>query len=375
MPRRTRAVAVSLAGCDFGNSGVSVFAHALLPRLIDVLRATGVRVIVLGTRRERVAAGLEGAAGPTLPASLDRPALSAAFALTVAAPLSRALGARLLYLPCANRRIVAIAGIPVAGTVHDLAQFYVDDKYGKVRQIYVRRFLVPLLRRLSVVTTVSRATADDVVRFAGVSPSRVRVIHNGVTLAPRLGPVASQAARPYLFYPARLEHPGKNHLRLIQAFAASGARATHDLVLSGAEWGAGERIRETAASLGVTDRVRMVGFLEREAFQAMLEDADVVVAAGLREGFGLPAAEAMACGKVVAASNTGSLPEVVGPLAALFDPLDVASIAAALDRAATDSELRARCALEGPTRAALFSWDAAAVATGAALCEVLDAAA
>lgn len=370
-----RTVAISLAGCDFGESGVSVFAKALLPRLTRALAARGVDVLVLGTSRERSAAGLALARGPTLPKALERPALSAAFALALAATVARAHGADLLYLPCANRRIVALSGIPVAGTVHDLAQFHVAQKYGALRQVYIERVLTPLLRKLDVVTAVSQATADDVVRFAHVEPSRIRVIRNGVSLGDRTAAGDAPVGRPYFFYPARLEHPGKNHVRLLQAFASARVATTHALVLSGADWGAAELIEATARTLGIADRVRMVGFVDRDAFTALLGGADAVVAAGLLEGFGLPAAEALACGKVVAASNTGSLPEVVGELGALFDPLDVASIAAALDRAASDDALRARCAAEGPVRAEQFSWDTAATATSDALCEVLDAAA
>ena len=367
-------IAVSLAGCDQGNSGVSVFAAALLPRLIRDLRARGVETFVLGTDVERAAAGLADAPGPRLPPLLDRPALSAAFVLALVAPIARAHGARVLYLPCANRRIVAVGGVRVAGTVHDLAQLHVANKYGPVRQVYIEHLLVPLLRRLSVVTAVSQATADDVVKLAHVPAARVRVIRNGVSLGAPASATAP-AGRPYLLYPARLEHPGKNHVRLLEGFARARVRGTHDLVFSGAEWGAGDRIRETIASLGLGDRVRLAGFVDRDAFTSLLVGADAVVAAGLLEGFGLPAAEALACGKVVAASSTGSLPEVVGDLGALFDPLDVDAIAAALDRAAYDEPLRARCASRGPTRAAQFSWDAAATATGNALCEVLHAAA
>jgi glycosyltransferase involved in cell wall biosynthesis len=65
----------------------------------------------------------------------------------------------------------------------------------------------------------------------------------------------------------------------------------------------------------------------------------------------------MACGCPVAASTSGSLPEVCGDAAVLFDPLDPEAIAAgveeALDRAGELSEL-------GLRRAATFTWDATA---------------
>ena len=85
--------------------------------------------------------------------------------------------------------------------------------------------------------------------------------------------------------------------------------------------------------------------------------AAAVVFPSLYEGFGLPPLEALACGCPVASSDRGSLPEVLGAAAVLFDPEDPAAIAAgvseALERA---SELGAR----GIERAAAFTWEATA---------------
>ncbi|HEY2517448.1 MAG TPA: glycosyltransferase family 1 protein [Polyangiaceae bacterium] len=372
--RKPATVALSLAGCDLGTSGVSVFAEAVLPRLRAHLAARGVQSFVLGTAQEREAAKMQDAPGPVLPAILDAPAASAGFTLAGAPVVARMLGARLLYLPCANRRIVGLPAVPVVGTVHDLAQFHVEAKYGRLRQVYVQRVLTPLLSRLRVLTAVSQTTATEVERFAHVPQARIRVVPNGVTLGKRPGN-AARADSKYLLYPARLEHPGKNHLRVLDGFARARLRATHRLVFTGADWGAEGLIRERIAALGLEGRVELAGFLSRDELTARMACADAVLAAGLFEGFGLPAAEALALGRPIAGSSTGSLPEVMGGLGALFDPLDVDSIAAALDRVAEDQALRARCRDEGPAHAAKFSWDKTAAGIGDALCEVLDAAA
>lgn len=369
-----RTVAVSLAGCDLGTSGVSVFADAILPRLGGLLASRGVGLVFLGTSRERKAASLDGAPGPVLPAVLDCAGASAAFTLLGATLLARALGAQLLYLPCANRRIAGVSVLPVVGTVHDLAQFHVASKYGHARQFYVQRVLTPLLAKLRAVTAVSEATALDIQLFAGIQRDRVRVVHNGITLG-RVGRGIDARETPYLLYPARLEHPGKNHVRVVEAFAAARCRATHRLVFTGAEWGAGWRVRQAIAANRLEDRVEIAGFVSRDELAVRMAYADAVIAAGLLEGFGLPAAEALAFGRPIAASRTGSLPEVVGPLGVLFDPADERMMTAAFDRVVEDAALRARCRVEGPVRAKMFSWDRAASAIGDLLCEVLDEAA
>jgi glycosyltransferase involved in cell wall biosynthesis len=78
------------------------------------------------------------------------------------------------------------------------------------------------------------------------------------------------------------------------------------------------------------------------------------------EGFGLPALEAMQCGAPVIASNSTSIPEVVGSTAALFDPNSVADIADKLHRVLTDDEFRADLIARQLQQSRRFSWEASA---------------
>jgi len=80
----------------------------------------------------------------------------------------------------------------------------------------------------------------------------------------------------------------------------------------------------------------------------------------LHEGFGLPVLEAMSCGAPVIASNNSSLPEVVGMVEALFDPLSEADIAAKLLRVIQDADFRKRLIEHGNKNIAQFSWEACA---------------
>ena len=99
------------------------------------------------------------------------------------------------------------------------------------------------------------------------------------------------------------------------------------------------------------------GGVSTDELVSLYRRASALVFPSLYEGFGLPPVEAMACGCPVAASDAGSLPEVVGDAAVLFDPREPESIAAGisatLDRG---DELRRR----GLARAAGFTWDATA---------------
>ena len=81
------------------------------------------------------------------------------------------------------------------------------------------------------------------------------------------------------------------------------------------------------ASLGMQEQVILTGFIPEDDLPSLYKAADALVFPSLYEGFGYPPLEAMACGTPVIASNTSSLPEVVGNAGLLFDPRDPQDIA------------------------------------------------
>lgn len=368
---RPLRVAFTLGGTDRGRSGIGVYVRETLPRLAARLTASGGSLVVVGTRLELdsyadAVAGLERVVVPGL---FDAPAPSAIWAFLRADRVARAAGADVTLFPAATRRFSARPRLPAVGIVHDLGQLHVARKYDALRMFYFKRLLLGTLRRASTLVAISVATRDDLVAAIGVDPTQVRVVPNGVDVTrftpAHVGDRAVSAALaslgvspPYLLYAARLEHPGKNHLRLLQAFAASRLRDTHVLAFSGADWGAGGLIAAEVESLQLGHRVRILGYVADDALPALVAAADAIIMVGLREGFGLPALEGLAAGRPVVASSTGSLPEVVGPLGAQCDPFDVLSIRAALERATDDRDLRRRAAEEGPAWAAARGWDA-----------------
>jgi glycosyltransferase involved in cell wall biosynthesis len=196
------------------------------------------------------------------------------------------------------------------------------------------------------VIVISEWVRGRVIERLGLAPDRVHAIHLGVDLE-RFRPDGSIAREPFLLYPAR-PWPHKNHARLFEAFAL--LRSRHPelrLVLTGTG--------HDAASLpsGVEAR----GDVPLDGRIDLYRRAALVVFPSLYEGFGLPPVEAMACGCPVAASNAGSLPEVCGDAARLFDPRSVEDLVAAVEEVlAAPHEWAAR----GPSRAAGFTWDATA---------------
>lgn len=366
-------IAVALGGTDFGRSGIGVYVKAVVPALAEVCRLHGDELVLVGTPRDLEP--IEDAGrwpARRLSSRWDAPAASAAFYLSGGADrAARAAGADVLLLPAANRRTSLYGALPSVAVVHDLGQLHVAKKYDDLRMAYAKHALRAALPRATELVAISGSTRDDLVSFLGLPRARVRVVLNGVDHA-RFAPRAAdgdEALRaraalgldaPYFLYISRLEHPGKNHVRLVEAFASSALGGSTLLALAGGDWGAEAMIRARARELGVERRVRFLGFVPDELVTGLYAGATTAVMVGLAEGFGLPALEALSMGVPIVASATGALPEVVGKLGLMCDPYDVASIRAALERAATDDAHRARVRVEGPRHAASRGWDATA---------------
>jgi glycosyltransferase involved in cell wall biosynthesis len=361
-------LAVSLLGTDRGESGIGHYVRSLLPVLARQLEAMGGRITVIGSQQELSAYAEACSSGivaehrvKEMPASLE-----AAWHLWRIGSVAEKLGADCLLLPAGNRRLAARSSIPCVAVVHDLAQLSVAGKYDALRMFYVKQVLRRVLLSTERLVAVSSATRDQL-KTISVAGDAVEVVYNGIShdrfyqKDQREDSVLAQLGllEPYILYSSRLEHPGKNHARLMRAFASSRLKDEHLLVFAGKDWGAEEYLRKLSAELGISARVRFLGYVADEVLPALVRNAKAVTMVGLCEGFGLPAVEALACGTPLVASDAGALPEVSGGLGELCDPLSVESIRRALETAAESPAVRARTREEGPAWAAQFSWDRA----------------
>jgi glycosyltransferase involved in cell wall biosynthesis len=253
---------------------------------------------------------------------------------------------------------------PSVVTVHDLTTLlYPETHRLKVRLTQIP-FLTRSLARARRVVVDSAATAEDVRHFFPEVDDRLRVVHAGVD--PRFVPATDElvaatrreldAPQGYVLYAGTLE-PRKNVDLLLEAWLAlrEDDAATPPLFIAGGSGWKSDELRsklERAAPLGV----RLLGRLEDERYLRVLRGARCFVYPSLYEGFGLPAAEALACGVPTVVANTSSLPEVVGDAALLVDPHDPVGLADAIRRILVEPEVAADLATRGPRQAAKFSW-------------------
>jgi glycosyltransferase involved in cell wall biosynthesis len=288
--------------------------------------------------------------------------------------LARKLGLDVLHVPSYRRMLWPHPCARVV-TIHDLAPFRVPGKYDLARMLYGRLVVPWLARRQDQIIAVSQFTAADIDTFLDLPHPRRRVIHNGIDhkrFCPG-SPAAAKAevarnhglSQPYFLYVARLEHPAKNHARLIAAFNRfkSETGSPWQLVLAGSDWHGAEVVHGLIRASAFAADIRPLGFLPDAELPSLYRAAELFVFPSLFEGFGMPPIEAMACGCPVLTSRRGALGEVVGDAAAILDPESAEDIQAQLTRLAGDAHAREELRAKGLARAPLFDWQRTAAAT------------
>jgi glycosyltransferase involved in cell wall biosynthesis len=288
------------------------------------------------------------AAAPVL--RVDEVDWSAVDLLHIASPFEMAVPLPRLLPPAARA-----AGVPWVVTFYDLIpllmpEYYLEDP--GLRRRYRAR--VQLVRAAEGILTLSEATRRDAVDHLGLDPGRVSVVGAGVGaefVPPESRPAAAAAAaaavpglRPrYVFYTGSYEKR-KNLERLLEAWALvpEALRREHQLVVTcPLQPLQRNHLLWLAEQAGLGDDLVLTGWVPEQVLLHLYQGAELFVFPSLYEGYGLPVAEALACGAPVLASDSSSMPEIVGP-ESLFDPNDASAMAAAIERGIVDEDLRAR---------------------------------
>ena len=375
-------IGICVLGIDGGRSGIAHYTLRVLGELRALRPSWRVDLVGLESDRELFGPLPEGWTWHGTPAGVRGSAREILWTVASLPRLARRRRWRICFLPAGNRRLPWRMPCPRVGTVHDFSSLHVAEKYDRWRRLYIFRILPFLVRRLDRVISISRASARDILAFSQVPEQRIDIVPNGVTLRPAHPKAARRHVRqelgidtPWLLYVSRLEHPGKNHVRLIEAFGelvAGAPELPHRLVLAGADWNGSEAIHGAIRRSPVRERILTPGFVDRALLHSLLDGADMMVFPSLYEGFGLPVLEAMAAGVPVACSRTSSLPEVGGDAATYFDPEDPASIEGAMQLVLRDPERTRRQVERGQARARAMSWRRTAELTVRCLERALD---
>jgi glycosyltransferase involved in cell wall biosynthesis len=256
-------------------------------------------------------------------------------------------------------------------TVHDLTTLCMPQ-FHHPGNIELWKGTFDLVPQMDGLIAVSESTKRDLVTMLGIEEELIDVVPEAaheqfrpIEDPEKVRSVLSRyelAGQPYVIHVGTFE-PRKNLCRLLEAFQSLKQQEPalgHQLLLVGEKGWMYEPIFETIQRLHLESQVRWLDYVSFEDLPALLNGAHLLVFPSLYEGFGLPPLEAMSCGTPVIASNSTSLPEVVGDAGILVDPEQVGDLAAAIRCVLTDHTLRATLRARGLAQAKKFSWERAA---------------
>lgn len=281
----------------------------------------------------------------------DRVDVSSATAYHIGSPIELDVALDDLWPPHVRQ-----ARLPLVVTLYDVIPLvfpmtYLSDPVPRRR--YLAR--LELFRRAERILAISQASADDAADLLGIPHKRLRVVGTGVSAA--FAPAADRTAAfaalheklpavepRYILFTGGIE-PRKNIDRLLVAYSLLPQRVqdAHQLVIvCRVEPETRATLAERLRELEIHDRVLFTGFVPDDELVLLYQATELFVFPSLYEGFGLPIAEALACGAPVIAARNSALTELVDEPAALFDPRSVRSITSALERGLRNPALRAR---------------------------------
>ena len=284
----------------------------------------------------------------------------------------------LAHFPCATAPLNCPC--PFVVTIHDVLGLLDIDKIGVsqllhspkriLMHLYYRYSQLSAARKAAAVITISHHSQEDIQKYLGVPTDKIAVIYR--TPKGVFRPVDDVWMLKEIKYKYQLPgqfimgmvsaSPRKNARGLVEAYAQLGSDLIGQYQLA-IVWTHGlfrGEIAHLVQRYGLERRVAFLDNVSDENLVHLYNAASLFVFPSFYEGFGLPPLEAMACGTPVVASNTSSIPEVLGDAAILISPHNAEEIAQAIRQVLTDEELSAALRQKGLERASLFSGERAA---------------
>ncbi|APY09621.1 hypothetical protein BWZ20_07030 [Winogradskyella sp. J14-2] len=283
-------------------------------------------------------------------------------------------------LHCTSNTAPLNAKIPLITTLHDvifkegsiLSQLTTSASwYQKIGNLYRRLIVDAVVNKSHQIITVSNFEKQNISNVCGLDDSKIQTVHNGVNASFTTEISASKkdnVRKKYNLPNQFLLHigntdPRKNTARVLKAFNRYVNTLSKDtkLVLVGLD--------NTKLSIilknfdlenELADKIVLTGYVSDEDLPVIFNLSEVFLFPSLREGFGIPIIEAMACGVPVITSNTSSMPEVAGDAALLVDPNNEKAIFEAIQKIQSNKIFKNELVEKGLKQYQSFSWENAA---------------
>lgn len=279
-------------------------------------------------------------------------------------------------LHCTSNTAPLNCDVPLVTTLHDI--IYMESGYSKILNssastyqkfgnVY-RKLLVPqVVKKSDKVITVSNYEKNRIAEFFDMTgDSKLAAVYNGVSEHFKT-PIGKQELirvkekyqlpDQFFFFLGNTD-PKKNTKGTLKAFSdfLKKNRSGYKLVMLDYDLAELKKLLHAIGDPQLLDHIVLTGYIVNSDLPALYAQSSIFLYPSLRESFGIPILEAMACGVPVITSNTSSMPEISGEAAHIVDPYNSEEITAAMLQLVTDEAYRNSLVEKGELQSTHFSW-------------------
>jgi len=282
-------------------------------------------------------------------------------------------------LHCTSNTAPIYTNIPILLTLHDI--IYLEKSYssiitgkGSYYQRYgnlYRKFIVPrIINKCKRIITVSFSEKKIIEDYFKKNNLKLDVIYNAVDkrfeYTENTDELLKQLniSKPFILFHGNTD-PKKNTANVFKAISIFNKKYSIeiDVVITDLKIGCVKKIIKETATLEISSKINAIGYLSTEKLPLLYSSCELFLYPSLRESFGLPILEAMACKTPVITADISSMPEIAGNAAVLIDPKKPEELAKAMAEILKNNSLRNELIEKGNKNIMHFSWEKAAIET------------
>lgn len=277
-------------------------------------------------------------------------------------------------LHCTSNTAPICCPVPLVLTLHDI--IFLEKRQSSSQSWYqemgwhYRRLVVPrILPQCKQIITVSHFESQRISQSLQLPEGQLTAVYNGYNTHFQPQPPAPEITRKYiasddyLFFLGNTD-PKKNTPRVLKAYSRylEQSEKKRPLLIADLKEEVIDSMLQAEQITHIKPYLSFPGYIPNTDLVALYNGAFLFLYPSLRESFGIPMLEAMACGTPIIAGNISAMPEVAGEGALLADPFDVEDIAGKLLQVENDQQLYQQLVAYGLKRVQQFSWQKSAEA-------------